>query len=179
MGADKGELIVHDRPQVQHCAALLEGFCAAVTVSASREQAGRPAYQGLPLVFDAESVQGPAAGLLAAWDVHPGVALLVLAVDMPLANHALLAYLAAHRAPGRAATAFRGQDGILEPLCTIFEPPVAAELRRLAATTGAPSLRCLLEAADVAVLDPPDPNALISVNTPEALSAALATLGDA
>lgn len=177
MGQDKGALIVHGRPQVEHCLALVAPFCLAARVSIRPVQAQWPAYRELPQIVDAASVDGPASGLLAAFSAFPGCALLVLAVDLPLVDRDVLSHLTAGRDPARTATAYRHPDGILEPLCTIYEPGAARALERAAQQAPAPSLRRLLEDSDVAVLEPPDPARLISANTPEALAVARRALG--
>ena len=182
MGRDKGGLRYRGRSLVERAMEALRPFSGSVHVSVRPAQAGQEPYTGLPLVLDAEGIAGPGAGLLSAWTTFPEAALLVLAVDLPRVDAATLGELVARRAPGKAATAFRHPDGTPEPLCAIWEPRMAAPLRRAAggqgglqpggATPQAPSLRRILEGADVAWLDPPDPSRLASLNTPEALAAA-------
>src|SRR5690606_15047972 len=87
--------------------------------------------------------RGPASGLEAAWHRHPNAAWLTLAVDMPLVDRALLDELVAARDPSACATAFH-HDGVVEPLCTIWEPMARGPLlERLA--VGDASLRRFLE----------------------------------
>jgi molybdopterin-guanine dinucleotide biosynthesis protein A len=187
MGRDKGGLAFRGRPLVGRALDALQPFAPSVRVSVRRGQAEGASYTGLPLLVDAEGMAGPAAGLLAAWDACPEAALLVLAVDMPLVDAGVLGHLLAQRAPARAATAFRHPNGIPEPLCAIWEPRAEAAVRSAAAqgaagpgrvdgpakvSKAAPSLRRILEAADVAWLEAPDPGRLVSVNTPAALAAA-------
>jgi molybdopterin-guanine dinucleotide biosynthesis protein A len=180
-GHDKGLLDYHGEPQACWAMRLLAPFCARVYVSLRPDQAGAESYAGLPAVVDAVS-QGPASGLAAAFALAPDAAWLVLAADMPLADPGLVAALVAARgrAPGAAATAFRGADGRLEPLCAIYEPrfrPVLeAVLAPAFAPAAGPSLRRLLEAAAPAVAEPPSLEALRSVNTPADDQAVRATL---
>ena len=193
-GRDKGLLDYHGQPQARWAMILLAPFCARVYVSLRPEQAGADEYAGLPAVFDVASL-GPASGLAAAFALAPEAAWFVLAADMPLADRELLAALVAVRGspPQAAATAFRGADGRLEPLCAIYEPsfrPVleaalGSALESAPGSTGAasaapapataagerareagPSLRRLLEAAHPTVVKPPSAAALASVNTP-------------
>jgi len=176
LGEDKGALELHGRPQAEHAFRLLAPFSASVRVSVRPDQADLAPYRDLPLVIDDPAVAGPAAGLLAAWKAFPNAALLVLAVDMPLVDAGLVAYLTARRDPAGVATAYRQPDGVIEPLCAIFEPRARAGLAAIAAGAGSASLRRYLGGAGVAVLEPPDPGRLASVNTPEALAAARASL---
>jgi molybdopterin-guanine dinucleotide biosynthesis protein A len=130
-------------------------------------QAEADAYRGLPLILDERRDVGPAAGLAAAWAVHPDVAWLVLATDMPLVDASLLADLIRRRDPARIATCFRQADGLLQPLCAIWEPRASALLdERLA--RGEASLRRMLESAPILELTPAAPERLVSADTEEA-----------
>lgn len=175
MERDKGSLDYHGLPQAAHCQRLLAGICARAFVSVNRRQSARDPYRGLPLIEDTGGVGGPAAGLLSAWAVFPDTALLALAVDLPLVDAALLERLVEKRNSDRAATAWVHPDGILEPLCAIWEPGMRSVLTE-AAAAGSPSLRRLLEAADVERLEPPEPGRIASVNTEEDYRAALCAL---
>jgi len=172
MGTDKSGLRFHGRTQLEHCFDLLGGFCEVVRVSTKATNAGREPYTGFPLIFDTGPVDGPAAGLLAAWREFPGHALLVLAVDMPGVDARILDHLTAHRDAGKAASAFRHADGVIEPLCAIWEPRAAGQIEAAAVADLAPSLSRILAAADVAWLVPPEPGRLESVNTPSAAAKA-------
>lgn len=189
MGQDKGALEVAGKAQVRRAYDLLASTCGHAVVSARAEQATLAAYARLPLVTDDGSLAGPAAGLMAAWARFPGEALLVLAVDLPLVDAATIGQLLAGRDPARMATAFGHPDGTIEPLCTVWEPRAAAVIAAGAgARTGggaasvggpaaapspspSPSLRRILEAGDVALLEPAEPARLASANTPAALAA--------
>ena len=181
MGRDKGSLAFRGSPLVELAMTALRPFAQSVQVSVRRQQVERDPYRGRPLLIDSDDVVGPAAGLLAAWAAHPAAALLVLAVDMPLVDAATLGHLVAHRSVEHVATAYRHADRTPEPLCAIWEPSARAAFRMAAApgvplegdaSPAAPSLRRILESADVSWLDAPDPTRLVSLNTPEALAAA-------
>lgn len=176
MHRDKGALDYHGMPQVEYCHALLSRHCAQVLVSVNASQSEREPYERLPLLVDSGSVAGPAAGLLSAWAVYPDAALLTLAVDLPLVDDALLAQLVSHRNPARGATAWVHPDGVLEPLCAIWEPVLRQDLID-AAQTGSPSVRRLLEAAEVERLEPPDPRQIASVNNEGDYRQVLTALG--
>jgi molybdopterin-guanine dinucleotide biosynthesis protein A len=178
MGEDKGGLRLDGVVLANRCATLLAPLCAAVCYSVRESQADLPQYRGQPHVIDDERIRGPAAGLLAAWRQYPQSALLALAVDLARVDAPMLSRLVDHRNAARIATAFRHADGIVEPLCTIWEPAAADIVSQAAdrATVRArsPSLRRVLEQSAVAVVDCPDPGRLKSCNTPEAFAAAAA-----
>jgi molybdopterin-guanine dinucleotide biosynthesis protein A len=162
IGRDKGELDYHGVPQARWAFDLLAGFCERCYVSVRPEQARIGVYATLPLIPDQLS-GGPAAGLLTAWGLAPGVAWLLLATDMPLIDETVLETLVRGRAPGATATAFRRPDGMLEPLCAIWEPGAAQAM--LSRTPASVSLRAVLETSTVAVLAMADASRFRSVNT--------------
>lgn len=164
LGADKGSLDYHGRPQAHWLCDLLAAVCDRVFLSLRADQAGQGVYADLPAIVDRPDVGGPAAGLLAAWDRIGEVAWLVVAADMPLIDPPLLATLVQARDPRATATAFRHPDGTPEPLCTIWEPRARALVE---AARPRFSLRDVLAAADTKLVDPADPSQLRSVNTPE------------
>jgi len=165
MSRDKGTLRYHAEPQAVHAWQLLTDVCGRAFVSTNASRAGVSPYSDLPLITDAGDYRGPASGLAAAWSRYPDAAWLALAVDMPLVDRALLEELIAVRNPSAHATAFRHDDGVIEPLCTIWEPKARVPLReRLAA--GDASLRRFLEAHAAAVIVPGTPEKLRSVDDP-------------
>ncbi|HEX6993812.1 MAG TPA: NTP transferase domain-containing protein [Gammaproteobacteria bacterium] len=175
MSRDKGTLRYHDAPQAVHAWRLLIEVCGRAYVSANGRQAGTAPYSDLPLIVDARDYRGPASGLEAAWERHPGAAWLTLAVDMPLVDRALLEELTAARDPSACATAFRHDDGIIEPLCTIWEPAARVPLlERL--TAGDASLRRFLETHAAALVAPGTPEKLRSIDDPAGHAALARTL---
>jgi len=163
MGRDKGTLDYHGQPQAAWAAELLESMGLQTYLSVRADQAGMAPYGERPLVLDSNTGSGPAAGLLAAFDLHPEAAWLVLAADMPLIDRHTLEVLIAERDPAAVATGFIGIGGIAEPLCAIFEPSARAALTH--EPPEARSLRRVLEQGKV--ITPPAPARLASVNTPE------------
>jgi len=162
LGRDKAALDYHGTAQVRWAHALLARHCACAWASArAAAQAAEFPFVGLPTLTDAPQVEGPAAGLAAAFGCAPDAAWLLIAVDMPLLEDATLEALVANREPRAIATAYRHPDGTPEPLCTIWEPSV----RRLLATTGSASLRRLVEGSTARLLAPANPLWLKSVNT--------------
>jgi molybdopterin-guanine dinucleotide biosynthesis protein A len=170
MGRDKGLLEYAGETAVRRAWRLLNAVCVDAMVSVRGDQSALVGYAELPLVIDGAADRGPASGLLAAWDTDESAAWLTLAVDMPLVDSALLLELVRGRAVSRVATTFRHADGILEPLCTIWEPQ-ARELLAGRVESGRFSLREALETNLVQVLEPAESSRLLSVNSPEQYAA--------
>lgn len=163
MGRDKGALDYHGEPQAAHVWRLLEKLCGAAYVSTNASRAESPPYSTLPLILDAGDYEGPASGLLAAWERYPDAAWLVLAVDMPLVDEDLLTALIRARDTDAFATCFQHDDGTVEPLCSIWEPAAREPLRR-DVQAGRRSPRRFLMAHRTSLLRPPDPRKLASAN---------------
>jgi molybdenum cofactor guanylyltransferase len=176
MGCDKGALIVKGEPQARRAFRLLESVCGRAYVAVNARSAAVEPYASLPLIVDDGDYRGPAAGLEAAWARHPGAAWLMLAVDMPLVDGALLEALVAARDRAAVATVFRHADGTLEPLCAIWEPTARDALAQQLAGKDA-SLRRLLERHRVAGIRPDAPEKLRGGNDPAAFAALIAALG--
>ena len=166
MSADKGLIDYHGQAQVQWLAELLGKFCANVHVSVGPQQDPLGGYSSMATVVDREPGLGPAGGLMSAWRTDPHAAWLLVAVDLPLLDRTTLTELTAGRSRTHLATAFRHPDGVLEPLCAIWEPAARVLLERRL-KRGDASLRRLLESGPVRVLTPPSPDALVSVDRPE------------
>lgn len=163
LGRDKGALDYHGLAQARWAHALLAGVCACAYVSVRGEQASTAPYLGLPVIADTGEAQGPAAGLLAAWQKRPDAAWLVLGVDMPLVDERFVAALVAARDPAALATAYRHEDETPEPLCAIYEPHAREALRRQPPERA--SLRRLIFAGPSVLVAPADAARLKSVNT--------------
>ena len=166
MGVDKGLIEYHGQAQVRWLIELLGKYCATVRVSVSSRQDQSGDYASTATIVDHQPGLGPAAGLISAWNTVPDAAWLLVAVDMPLLDRATLTALTDGRSRAHLATAFRHGDGVLEPLCTIWEPAARVLLERRL-ERGDASLRRLLESGPVRVLTPPTPEALSSVDSPE------------
>lgn len=178
MGEDKAALKVDGGTLLARSVRLLTPLTTTVHVAIRPGQA-RDALRGqFAVLLDAESVPGPAGGLVAASLHDPEAAWLVLACDMPAIERAALEQLVAARDPDRGATAWRNPaDGLPEPLCAIWEPATLARLAAVArqAGNGPVSPRAVLAAADPLLLNPIQPLALRSVNTPADLHRYLET----
>jgi molybdopterin-guanine dinucleotide biosynthesis protein A len=165
MQRDKAALFYHGKPQLQWTYDLLSEVCERVFVSVRANQTQDPVRAGLPQIIDRLEGKGPIAGIVAAQEAHPDAAWLVVACDLPFLSRATLDHLLAQRDPARRATAYRSShDSLPEPLCAIYEPPVAPAIRSYVAA-GKDCPRKFLLNADALLLDQPDPRALDNVNT--------------
>jgi molybdopterin-guanine dinucleotide biosynthesis protein A len=176
MRSDKATLTYQGQSQLERAVGLLGALLPRTFVSVRADQADEPLRARFERIVDRRENIGPIAGLLAAQAEHPQAAWLVLACDLPLLDRASLEHLLRARDPARVATAYRSShDALPEPLCAIYEPASAAALNaHLAAGKNCP--RKFLLAADVKLVDEPDPRALDNINTPEEYGAAVAVL---
>ncbi len=178
MRTDKAALEYGGQPQLRRAFEMLSKVCAATFVSVRPDQRDDPARAGYPQIVDRQPGIGPIAGISAALLEHPKAAWLVLACDLPFLTEGTLQNLIAHRDPHKIATAYKStHDGLPEPLCAIWEP-AAREAVLAALASGKQCPRKFLIAADVALLDLPERQALDNVNTREEFSAAVAALGE-
>ncbi len=160
MGRDKASLTYRGQTEPDRLDPLLRALCRQVFKSVP---AGRPPAPGF--IVDNTPEIGPMGGILSALERHPTAAWLVIACDMPFVNASTLSFLVAGRAPNKLATCLSGTKGP-EPLCTIYEPAIAAHLRASVAQNQY-SPRRVLETLDIQRLTAPNPEALRNVNAPE------------
>lgn len=178
MGQDKAALRYQGRSQLARAMALLAPHVERAFVSVRADQRTDPLRAEFEQIADTRDDLGPIAGLVAAQELFPASAWLVLACDLPLLDAATLAHLLAARAPEREATAFRSShDRLPEPLCAVYEP---GSHTRLAAYVGRGRQcpRRFLMEANVLLLDEPNPRALDNANTPEEYDSAMDTLSE-
>lgn len=176
MRTDKAALYYGSRPQLEQAFELLTPRVSLTYVSVRSEQTRERLRASYPQIVDGAAGSGPIAGIIAAQDLDPDAAWLVLACDLPHLNGATLDQLIASRDADRLATAFRSVSGGLpEPLCAIYEPasrePILAHV-----AAGRDCPRKFLLAHDVRLLDPIRPAALENANTPQDFKAARASL---
>jgi len=165
MQRDKAHVEYGGEPQLFRAWRLLEAVADQAFISARKDQCDDPVRAGLPLIADSYDSIGPAAGILSAQEVHPGVAWLVLACDLPLLDLGTLQRLLTERDPGADATAFTSRhDGLPEPLCAIWEPASHALLLRRY-EDGQYCPRKALIRSNTKLLPPPG-DALDNINSP-------------
>jgi molybdopterin-guanine dinucleotide biosynthesis protein A len=166
MRRDKAQLHYSGEPQLLRAWRLLTAFTERAFVSVRDSQHDEPLRASLPQLIDTYDAVGPVAGILSAHDAFPEAAWLVIACDLPLLDETTLRTLIAARDPAKEATAFASRfDGLPEPLCTLWEPPIHQRLKqRYEAGSYCP--RKVLIQADIRLLPPPG-NALDNINTPQ------------
>lgn len=173
MGQNKALLPVHGLPQYAHLLDLLSHHATAVFVSCKAGQESTYPAPGARYLTDAPETAGPLAGIMAAFAYDPRAAWLVVACDLVLLDHAVLAELIGARQPQRVATCFRsGFDGLPEPLAAIWEPNAVSPILK-ARAEGLQCPRKILMRSDVCLVEASDPLKLSNANTPEDLASAL------
>ncbi len=162
--------------QLDAAMALLTPRVARAFISVRPDQREDPARAKYPQIADRGNVQGPIAGISAAFAAHPDAAWLVLACDLPFLDAHTLDALLASRDVTRDATAFKStHDGLPEPLCAIYEPHARAAIEQYLAD-GRNCPRKFLINASTKLLDQPNPRALDNVNTLAEYGAAMSAL---
>lgn len=166
MGTDKGLIKWHGKEQRYYVADLLAGFCKEVFISCRPDQEIEidNHYKTLPDTF---LNLGPYGGILSALRADRGKAWLVVACDLPLIDEETIRFLIKHRNNKTMATTFESpHDGLPEPLITIWEPESYAVLLHFLGK-GITCPRKALINSEKTILQPPYPEALMNVNTPE------------
>lgn len=115
------------------------------------------------LIPDRYGSTGPMGALLSALEVT-GQGCLLLACDLPGMDSGHLQRLCAGRGSGDAV-AYRHPDGVLEPLCTLYEISCLTTLRESMGSKNF-SLSKFLKSVDTQVIEPDNPEALKNINTP-------------
>jgi molybdopterin-guanine dinucleotide biosynthesis protein A len=181
MGTEKALLPMPGNKQltfVEHLAALLAGQCREVLLVA-RDEAQVTRYArvtGVRMLIDKVPDRGPLMGLysgLSAMDAAISSHALVMAVDMPLVQPALVAFLLAQ--PRSDALLVPVVNGVPQVLCAIY-PHSVLPLVEQRLQEGRRDPRSLLEVAPVSYIEEaqlrevdPQLRSFINVNTPEEL----------
>lgn len=122
MGTDKGLLNYHGKPQQEFLYELLDEVCDQAFLSLRKDQ-NQSILNDFKVVVDNNEYRGPFNGILSAHKMHPEVAWLVLACDLPLLDLQSIKTLVKSRNARQLATSFAtNQSGLPEPLITIWEP---------------------------------------------------------
>ncbi|TDJ44237.1 MAG: molybdenum cofactor guanylyltransferase [Gammaproteobacteria bacterium] len=166
-GSDKAALQIEGRALLERTIGLLRPAVETAYVSVRADQVDDALRSRFPMIADELPGLGPAGGILAAHGRHPQAAWLVLACDLPGLSEAAIRILVQSRDVRTAATAYRSPaDGLIEPLCAIYEPATLARFQREAAAGEGLSPREFLSGVAVHMLEPTEADALINVNTP-------------
>ncbi|MBK8967772.1 MAG: NTP transferase domain-containing protein [Saprospiraceae bacterium] len=172
MGHDKGLIQWHGKPQREYLVDLLEELGVDTYISCRQDQVS--GLSGYKLIVDQISDQGPLGAIYSAFCEHPDAAWLVVACDMPLLDIPTLEFLINNRQPALPATAFRApafSDDSPDPLLAIWEP----RMRNIVVQRIHEKKRCARKTLGIAgffLLEPPNPEVLANVNTPEELASA-------
>jgi len=165
-GSPKAELIVGRERLADRGARLLLDVCDVVL------EVG-PGYSSLPAVREDPPGSGPLAALVAGSDALAARAaasrFLVLAVDLPFAERALLEHLRDHAADGVVVPRV---DGVPQSLCARYTADALTTARALV-DDGERAMKTLLDAVPVTWIDDDEwrrvasADALLDVDTPE------------
>jgi molybdopterin-guanine dinucleotide biosynthesis protein A len=175
MGRDKSRFDYHGMPQQDYMMKLLDKFCEQTYLSCRPDQAGELAYSHdvLPDTFIG---LGPMGAILSAFRQQPNHAWLVVACDLPMLDETTLQVLVQKRNPSSMATAFRSPvNEFPEPLVAIWEPRSYSVLLQFLAQGYSCPRKALIN-SPVHLIDAPDPDALMNVNTPDEMAVVLEKL---
>lgn len=162
MGADKGLLDYHGKPQREYVYDLLSGLCEEIYFSVRAEQQ----VIGKNVVEDRFVNMGPMGGILSALMTNPERAWLVVACDLPLVDSKTLQFLVNERNASKIATAFLDPEAQFpEPLIAIWEPKSYAFLYHFL-SLGYSCPRKVLINSDIALIKVPDNHVLANANEP-------------
>jgi len=146
---------------------LLKPLCSEVYISRRKEQLAETNADYKTLT-DTYTGIGPYGAILSAFQFQPEAAWLVVACDLPLLDETTLKFLLANRNTDAIATAFQSPyDGLPEPLITIWEPKSYEVLLSFLSNGYTCPRKVLIRSNDAHILQPPDADALMNVNTPE------------
>jgi molybdopterin-guanine dinucleotide biosynthesis protein A len=167
MGSDKARLAIGGRPGATRLAQLLEPLFEELLLVGGDPPPEAPGRR----VSDPEGPVCALRGLVAALEAARAPRVLVVATDLPLLTPELVLALVAW--PEAEAVVPRSEDG-LQPLCALYVRDAALRVAREQLAARRLKLNGLLDALQVAILEPQDlaaidpmGHALTNVNTPE------------
>ena len=167
MGRSKGMLNWHGKEQQYYMADLLGDLCKSVFISVREEQADSISAP-YRVLGDSFPGIGPYGGILSAFKSEPGAAWLTVACDLPLLDKKTLAFLLENRDTEAVATSFISpSDGLPEPMITIWEPASYEVLQNFLAMGYTCPRKVLLRCGKTHLIQAPDADVLMNVNTPE------------
>lgn len=183
-GSDKASALLRGRPLLQWVLDAVGQVCGAVVVVKARGQALPEVTSAVPItvVEDIYEAQGPLAGLVAAFEAVFSPLALAISCDSPLAEPALIHYLASRAAGSDVVCPL--VDGHPQPLVAVYRVaaclPVFREnvdrgqLRIVVAYGG---LRRKTVTGEEAATADPGLRTFLNANTPERLAEIDALLG--
>jgi molybdopterin-guanine dinucleotide biosynthesis protein A len=179
MGRDKASLTVGGVATATRIARVLTGLFEDVLLVGGDPPADAPGRR----IPDPPGPACPLRGIVAALEAARAERVLVIATDLPLVTPALLLAIVAWP---RAEVVVPRPEGVLQPLCALYQREAARRVASARLQTGRLAAHGLLselqasylEDADLAELDP-EGAALANLNTPEDLARAEALIARA
>lgn len=175
MGTNKALLPLPGNPSVTFLAYLVSTLasCCAEALVVARDQAqfGDAVFPGARIVFDQKPGGGPLMGLYSGLSAMQSTYALVVAVDMPFVQPALLAFLLAHYQQDRLLVPV--VEGVPQVLLAVY-PRSILPLIELCLQQGKRAPRSLLEFAPVQYIEEaqlrqvdPQLRSFVGINTPQ------------
>jgi len=183
---------INDRPLYQHSLEKLHGACpASDTLYISLRDVGQwlelkdsslgstriqPIYDSTGLVSQVEpsnsnnESNGPAAGLLAAYNFSPTTTWLIAGCDYPLLTTAALQQLVKEYVP--AVTCFSNSKGWCEPLLAIWSPAALQQLQENV-LRGRSGPSCVIQSLGGKVIRPKEEDWIFGANTKQEWNVAM------
>jgi len=177
MGTDKGLLHYHGKPQRYHVHDLLAPFCSQVFLSCNKNQSDSilPRYQVLTDLPAFEN-RGPISALLTAFSLYPKHNFLVAGCDYPFLTETDFGDFLHQTEKHSIAAAFYNRQEKYEPLLAFYSCKSGSLLKEHFDNKEY-SLQHFLKKIQAEKYEPVDLKAMISVDTPEAYTAAKILLG--
>jgi molybdopterin-guanine dinucleotide biosynthesis protein A len=164
MGQDKAAIDYHGKPQAQFVFELLRAVVPNTFVSVRKDQSCEFTDK---LIIDTLDSKGPINGILSAMKTYPDKAWLVLACDLPMVSANTIQQLIAERDIIRSATSFAGDQGLPEPLMSIWEANSQKSLIHHHIEEGKNCPRKFLINSDIKLIQPIDERDVFNANSPE------------
>ena len=174
MGRNKALIVRPDGTrQIDYLVDLVRQLVPDVLLSTNEPSI---APDGLPILPDLNPGDGPLGALASFHAAHPDESVLAVSCDLFLLDLGTLRFLLQNHDPSRGATCFANRlDGKVEPLCSIYEPSVLADISTFVASREFCARR-FLASRQPRLLELPNPVALDNANTPQDLDEAFAKL---
>ncbi len=168
MGRPKQFVEFGEMTMIEHVVRALSGEVEEVVLLGSGPVPA--ALDGLSRAADADSCQGPMAGILGALRSRPGACWVVAPCDLPLLRRTAVRWLVGTRRPGTWAV-LPSFEGFVEPLLALYEPESRTLLEE-AAAAGEHALHRLGASSRVATAEPPGGlrRCWFNANTPQELA---------
>jgi molybdopterin-guanine dinucleotide biosynthesis protein A len=168
MGQDKGSIKYHLLPQKYHAFQMLSQLCDQVFLG-SRYPETDTAYNTLPDDDEFKDL-GPLTSLLTAIKKFPGTGFIVTGCDYPLLElNDMTAFLKSIPPHSIAAAFYNEQAAVYEPLIAYYSAEAGAKLIGQS-SKGTVSLQQFLIQVNAYKYFPPDPQHILSIDTPEQMS---------